>query len=360
MAKADLGPTDGAMTRRQAMAAAASAGVLMRAAMAEAAGERPMAKQARRYDVVVVGGGPAGLSAALVLGRACRTVLVCDAGRGRNAPAAGVHGFLTQDGTPPAELRRIAREQLKTYGVASHQGTATDARKVEGGFEVTLDGGEAVACRKLILASGMVDVLPEIPGLGELWGTGVIHCPYCHGWEFRDRPWAFLVPPEGVIEAATLLLGWTKALTLLTNGPSELSPEDRDWLEAHAITVVEERIDRLEGDGGELRGICLADGRRLEPAVLFVRAGLRQASDLPERLGCELVPDGPKAGMVQSDQFGATGVEGLYVVGDASGYGLPSVASAVAEGSAAAAAASRAIFAEDAARPSGGGPDRRG
>lgn len=348
----------GAMTRRQALAAAASAGVMLGAGPADPREEGLMAESNRRYDVVVVGGGPAGLSAALVLGRACLSVLVCDSGQGRNAPATGVHGFLTQDGAPPAELRRIGREQLRPYGVEFHDGEVVDARKAGDGFEVALDARKRVACRKLILATGMADVLPEIPGLRELWGTDVIHCPYCHGWEHRDRPWAVLAPPEAAVETTTLLLGWTRRLTLLTNGPSRLAPEDQAWLKERAVEVVEGRVERLEGVDGRLRTIRLEGGRRLERDVLFVRTQLRQASDLPKRLGCKLIADGPKAGMVQTDLFGATSVEGLYVVGDASEAGVSSVASAVSEGSVAASLASKSIFTENARRPAGG-PARR-
>ncbi len=356
-----IGADGGAITRRQALATAASAGVLLGGVPSNAREEGPMTASNRlydRYDVVVVGGGPAGLSAALVLGRACLEVLVCDSGKGRNAPAAGVHGFLTQDGTPPAELRRIGREQLRPYEVHFHEGAVVDARKTEGGFEVTLDKAGVIACRKLILATGMADVLPEIPGLRELWGTSVIHCPYCHGWEHRGQPWAALVPPETAIETATTLLGWSNQLTLLTNGPSRLAPDDRAWLEEHAVEVVEGRVERLEGNGGQLQAIWLEGSRRLEREVLFVRTQLRQPSDLPKRLGCELIADGPKAGMVRTDPFGATGVEGLYIVGDASHAGVPSVASAVAEGSIAATLASKAIFTEETQRPAGG-PVRR-
>jgi thioredoxin reductase len=348
------------MSRRRAVAVAAgSAGLILGAGVAAAEERGATAQPTRRFDVVVVGGGPAGLSAALVLGRACRSVLVCDSGRGRNAPAAGVHGFLTQDGIPPAELRRIGREQLRPYHVEWHDGAVVDARKSEGGFEVTLDGAGVVACRKLILATGMVDVLPEIPGLRELWGASVIHCPYCHGWEYRGKPWAVLVPPEAAIETATLLFGWTRELTLLTDGPSRLTPEDRAWLEKRGVEVVEGRVERLEGKGGRLRSILLEGGRRLEREVLFVRTQLRQSSDLPVRLGCELVVDGPKAGMARTDPFGATSVEGLYIVGDASDAGSPSVASAAAEGATAAALASKAIFTEDARQAVGGGPALR-
>lgn len=333
------------MSRRQAIAlAAGSTALFLRSEPMQA---EEIVKDARRFDVVIVGGGPAGLSAALVLGRACRHVLVCDAGPGRNAPAAGVHGFFSQDGTPPSELRRIGREQLKPYSIELRDVPATGARKTEGGFEVTLGEAETVACRKLILATGLADELPEIPGLKELWGAGVILCPYCHGWEFRDRPWAFMAPPEHVVESAMLLLGWTKQLALLTNGAAGIPPDDRVWLGRHSIEVVEERIERLEGGDGKLAAVRFEGGRRLERSVLQLRAPLRQRSQLPARLGCEIVESGPAAGMVKTDPTGATNVEGLYVIGDASA-GAPSVALAVADGSMAAGAANRAILTEDA------------
>lgn len=358
MARDDMRTKENVITRREAIVAAASASVLM-AAVPAAASEGRMPELKDRYDVIVVGGGPAGLSAALVLGRACRSVLLCDSDKGRNAPAEGVHGFLGQDGTPPSELRRVGREQLRPYDVTMLDGKVVDARKAEWGFEVVLDGGRAVSCRKLILATSVTDVLPEIPGLSELWGKSVIHCPYCHGWEFRGRRWAFLVPAEAVVDMGTLLSGWTTKLTLLTNGPSEVSADHRAWLEERGVEIVEGRIERLEGDGEKLKAIHVEGGRRLERDVLFVHGRLRQASDLAVRLGCSLVDSGPKAGVVESDPFGATEVEGLYVAGDASEAGMPSVASAVYEGAVAGAFASRAIFTEDARRPPGG-PARRG
>ena len=336
------------LTRRQALVmAAGSAGVLLGGGIVPAAGDDAAAKPVRRYDVVVVGGGPAGLSAALVLGRACRKVLVCDAGPGRNAPAAGVHGFLSQDGTSPADLRRMSWEQLKRYDVEHQQTKVTDARKTDTGFAVTLDGGEVVACRKLVLGTGMVDVLPEIRGLQELWGKAVIHCPYCHGWEFRGRPWAFLVPPEAAVEVATLLLGWTKRLTLLTNGPAQISADHRAWLAKYAVEIVEQRIDRLEGDGERLKAIHLDGGRSLEREVLFVRGSIRQASELPQKLGCTLLDQGPMAGMVRTEPTGATQIDGLFVVGDASGIGVPTVTSAVAEGAMVGGVANMAMLKEE-------------
>jgi len=337
-----------AIDRRRFLAAAAVAAGTGFETRAAAAAEGERMADRFDFDAVVVGGGPAGLSAALVLGRARRRVLVCDAGEGRNAPAEGVHGFLTQDGTPPAELRRVGREQLARYGVAFREGRVSAARKVEGGFEVTPDGGEAVRARTLILATGLADVLPEVPGLKEVWGRGVFHCPFCHGWEVRDRPWAFIAPPEGVVESATMFLGWTKGLTLLTDGRAGYAPALRAWLAAQGVKVEDDRVERVEGAEGRLTAVVLAGGRRLTPAALFVRTTLKPRSGLAESLGCALVAEGPKAGMVRTGPMGATDVPGLFVVGDASDGGVPTVASAVAEGATAAAFATRALLSEDA------------
>ena len=324
--------------RRFLAAAAATVGVLMDGRAVEGAGA------GRRVDVAVVGGGPAGLSAALVLGRACLRALVVDGGPGRNAPAPGVHGFLGQDGTPPAELRRVGREQLRPYDVAVEAGEVVAARRLGAeGFELDLGPGGRVECRRLILATGMVDVLPDIPGFRERWGDGVIHCPYCHGWETRGRPWAFLAPDAAIEEVGALLSGWTRALTCLADG-APVGPERRAWLAARGIALIEEKIAGLDGPGSRLAAIRFDGGRRLEVPTLFARVPTRQRSPLAEALGAELVKDGWNAGTIRADGFGATTVAGLFVAGDASGAGLPSVASAVAQGAAAAAAASRALI----------------
>lgn len=350
-------------TRRQVLAVtAASAGLVLKNRTATAGEDTPMDPNLlneKQYDAVIIGGGPAGLSAALVLGRACRRVLVCDVGSGRNAPAAGVHGFFSQDGTAPAELRRIGQEQLKPYDVTIRQGTtATDARQVEGGFAVTLEEDEVVQCRKLILATGLSDVLPEIPGLKELWGTGVFHCPYCHGWEVRNRPWAFHVQSEQAVETGTLLLGWTKQLTLLTHGLWKPTDDQRGWMIDHGIEVIDAPVERLEGAGGALNAIHLQGGRRLDRAALFVQTRLRQQSALAVKLGCALVAEGPKQGMVETKPTGETKVEGLYIAGDASDANVPSVASAVAEGAFVAALANRTMLTDDARHGADTAPGR--
>ena len=292
------------------------------------------------YEVVIVGGGPAGLSAALVLGRARRRVLVCDVGEPRNAPSPAAHSFFTRDGAPPAELLRVGREQLRPYDTVELR----DARVIAAGpnrggvpgFGVTPDGGRRVSCRHLILATGLVDDLPAIPGLRELWGTSVLHCPYCHGWEARDEPFGLLGNGAEAVHFAKILLGWSRDLVVCTNGPADLSPEDRAWMKANGVAVRDERVAALEADAaGRLEAVTFDRGEPLPRRALFVRAPLRQRSPLPQMLGCTFLQDPPYKGLVRVDETGYAGVEGLYVVGDAS-RGFAQISTAVYEGAAAA------------------------
>jgi thioredoxin reductase len=262
------------------------------------------------FDVVIVGGGPAGLSAALNLGRARKRVLLCDAGPRRNAAAEQIHGFVTQDGTPPTDFRRIGRRQLETY-------TNVDARDVHveeiggerGAFQVRLASGD-VAARRILLCTGMIDVLPDIEGFRELWGRSIFQCPYCHGWEVQDRKFGFLAPGAELIDFALLLRGWSGDVTVLTDGKFSVPPEARTRLDGAGVRVEERGIVRLSGGDEGLERIELADGGSLPLDVLFARPPQRQVA-LVQALGPALDP----GGYVQVEEQ-RTSIPGIYAAGD--------------------------------------------
>jgi len=323
----------------------------------ETARQRKMDGGEARYDTVVVGAGVAGLSAALVLGRSRRRVLVLDGGEPRNAPSSGAHGFFSRDGIPPAELLRIGREQLAPYeSVEYRRARARKAGDVSGAFEVVLEDGTTVLARRLILATGVADELPDRPGFSELWGRGVYHCPYCHGWEVRDRPLAVLNSGEGAADRALFIRNWSRDLVLLTDGPAKLDEEDRQRLGALGVPVREERISRLEGDPGRepgaagrgLERVVFEDGSTLARAGLFYVPSQSQRSALAEDLGCELERRAHSLVVASDPTTRETTVPGVYAVGDAVGTGpLQSVALAAASGAAAAYFVNHALATED-------------
>jgi thioredoxin reductase len=265
------------------------------------------------YDAVIAGGGPAGLSAALVLGRCRRHVLVCDTGRPRNAASQGLHGFLTRDGVPPGELLRIAREQLEPYDVEIRQVEVTDARREDDEFLVLLDDRSCIRARLLLIATGVVDELPAIPGLRELYGRSVFHCPYCDGWELRDQPLAVYGRGRQGAGLAVSMKTWSGDVVLFTDGPSHLRQEDVQQLERHGITVRRERVVRLEGYSGVLERVVFANGDTVPRRALFFSTGQAQRSGLPMRLGCRF----NEKGTVRTDRNQATDIPGLFVAGDA-------------------------------------------
>lgn len=295
------------------------------------------------WDVIIVGAGPAGLSAALILGRCLRRVLVCDAGQPRNAAAHELHGFLTRDAVPPAELLRLGREQLNRYETVelAHVMVVAAAR-VGGWFQVKLSDGRRLRARKLLVATGVVDEVPDIEGLPALYGRSVFHCPYCDGWEVRREPLAIYGQGQKGLGLALELTGWSKDLVLCTNGPPKLSPNNMNRLTRHGIRVRTEPIARLEGSDGVLERVIFRTGDDLPRRAMFFSTGQRQHSNLAATLGCDFT----RKGAVRTGKYEATHIPGLYVAGDASRMAQLSIIAA-AEGAGAAFAINTALLAED-------------
>lgn len=267
----------------------------------------------KRYDVIIVGAGPAGLNAALVLGRCRHSVLMFDSGQYRNSVSHAMHGFLSRDGFPPSELLRVGREQLQPYGVEIHEGEIKNVTKGEQGFELTNAQGQVFACRKLLLATGIVDNLPELEGFDELYGMSAFHCPYCDGWENRDkRIVAYARGPE-IADFALTLHAYTEDLIVCTDGPAEISDEERMQLTRNKIPLIEKPVARLEGTAGQLARIVFADGELIERDSLFFHLGQKQRSQLAAQLGCKVSNEkGAK-----TDEKKATNIPDVFIAGDA-------------------------------------------
>jgi len=296
------------------------------------------------YDVIVVGAGPAGLSAALILGRCRRTVLICDSGKPRNAASRALHGYLTRDGVDPRDFRSIGREELARYEtVHLNDVEVTDARCHEDGrFTVTLADGSIVRSRKLLVATGVCDNLPEIDGIQELYGRSVFHCPYCDGWELRDQPIAIYGKDQRGVGLSLELTAWSRDLVLCTDGPGGIADEDRVLLARNGIRIREERVIALEGRDGILERIVFATGEPLGRRAMFFTSGQFQRSELAMRLGCEV----NDKGTVRTGKYESTHLPGLYVAGDAS-RAVQWVVVAAAEGAEAAFAINSDLIKED-------------
>ncbi len=295
------------------------------------------------FDVLIVGGSVAGLSAALLLGRSRRSVLVLDSGKPANRQTPHSHSLLTRDGTPPAQLAALAREQALAYPtVTLRSATVTRATRENGVFSVKTAAGEAFQAKRLLLATGVADQLPDLPGFAACWGISVLHCPYCHGYEVRDQRLGVLANGDAAFEFARLLLNWSRNLTLFTNGPSTLSQAQAQTLIRLGIGLVETPLTAIPHESGYLSGLALADGRTHALDALFARVPFAQSSDLGEQLGCEL----DDWGLLKTDDFGKTSTAGVFAAGDNSTL-MRQVVTAAARGATAAGFINRDLVEED-------------
>jgi len=290
------------------------------------------------FDVIIIGGGPAGLSAALVLARCRRRVLLCDAGQPRNARSSALHGFLSRDCIPPLELLRLGREELRPYGVEPRNATVTSLAHTDDFFEATLDDHQTVRARMALIATGVRDHLPEIPGLQECYGVTVHHCPYCDGWEHRDQVVAVIGRGTSGAGLALSLKTWTSRVVLCTNGTRAIRPRDRQQLDNQGIELHPSRIVRVEHDGPLVRAIVFANGGSVRCDAVFFSARQSQQCDFAAQLGCEM----NRGGVVKTGNLGQTHLPGLYVVGDAS-RDVQFAIVAAAEGAKAAVAINKAL-----------------
>jgi thioredoxin reductase len=299
------------------------------------------------YDVAVVGGGAAGLSAALVLTRARRKVVVIDAGKPRNAPASHMHGFLSRDGMPPAELLAAGREEVTGYGGHLLDGTVaristrpdpTDGSRL---FEVSLEDGRSLGARRVLVTTGLRDELPDVPGVRERWGRDLLHCPYCHGHEVRDQPLGVLGGTPEAVAHAHLVREWAGDVVLFTHG-NALTSDQTEGLLARAVGVVEEPVARLVVEDDRLTGVELASGHVVPRTAVFVRPSFVPNDDLLTELGCAT----DDHGWVVTDGTGLTTVPGVWAAGNAANP-RAQVITAAGEGSAAAIAINNDLVEED-------------
>ncbi len=298
-------------------------------------------------DVVVIGGSAAGLSAALTLGRSRRSVLVIDSGRPRNAPAHAVHGFLSREGLRPSQLLALGRDEVRMYGAQVVEAEVTAARRAEAGFVVALDDARTVRARRLLLATGLVDELPDTAGVEERWTRDVLHCPYCHGFEVRDRALGVLGSDARAVHQALLLGQWSAEVTLFRHQAPE--PTDAEWeqLAARGVSVVEGEVERLEVQDDRLTSVRLRGGVSVRCEALFVSPRFAARTELAAGLGLT-VTDTPVGNFVATEDGGHAG-PGVWVAGNVANP-VGQVVQSAAEGARAAMAINADLVAEDMAR----------
>jgi len=283
------------------------------------------------FDVIIVGASYSGLSAAMALGRSLRTVLVIDSGLPCNRQTPHSHNFITHDGRKPAEIAALAKEQVRQYStVEFHNGIAATGMRSGEVFEITTAANETFRAGKLIFATGIKDLMPNIPGFAECWGITVIHCPYCHGYEVRGKKTGVLANGDVGFEYASLISNWTKDLTLITNGKSTLTADQQKVLERRNIKLIEKEVQKVDHNNGQIRKVVFNDNSEFALDALYARVPFEQHCGIPQQLGCELT----ELGYIKTDPMQKTNVPGVYACGD-NASPMRTVSNAVATGTAA-------------------------
>ncbi|WP_163161531.1 NAD(P)/FAD-dependent oxidoreductase [Arthrobacter sp. Alg241-R88] len=309
-----------------------------------------MNHQEQLFDVAVIGGGPAGLSAGVALARALRSVVVIDAGGQRNLRAEGVHGFLTREGMSPSELLAAGRAELSDYGGQNITGFVESARRDGDGFVLSLEDGSTCTARRLLITSGIEDELPDLPGVAERWGRDVLYCPYCHGWEIRNRQVGVLASDAHAVSQALTFRQWSPDVTLLLNDKLALSPGQAEQLGARSVKAVDGRVRNVVVQGDKLTGVTLDDGSAVPLEVLVVSPATVSKANMLQDLGLELdgLEEGPGARLA-TDESGLTSCPGVWAAGNATDVSAQ-VMTAAAAGLKAAAAINADLVLEDTRR----------
>ena len=282
----------------------------------------------KNFEVIIVGGSYAGLSAAMALGRSLRNVLIIDNGQPCNRQTPHSHNFITQDGVPPAEIAAKAKEQVLKYKTVEFiTDLAVSAEKTKKGFSITTQSGDIVTAEKLIIATGVKDIIPKIDGFAECWGISMIHCPYCHGYEVRNKKTGIMANGERAFHLASLVNNLTDNLTILTTGKADFTFHQMAKLESHQIAIIETEISAIEHQDGYLQKVIFNTGEKVAFDAMYTGFPFTQHSDIPISLGCELT----EHGHIKVNEFQQTTIEGIYACGDNSTM-MRSVAGAVANG----------------------------
>ncbi|MCX8534373.1 NAD(P)/FAD-dependent oxidoreductase [Chryseobacterium luquanense] len=281
-----------------------------------------------QYEVIIIGGSYSGLSAAMALGRSLRKVLVIDSGKPCNEQTPHSHNFLTQDGKTPKEIASLAKKQVEEYDTVSfYHGKAINIKKTENGFEIITENGETLSSKKLIIATGITDEIPDIKGFKESWGISLIHCPYCHGYEYKGKKTGIIAHGDKAVHISSLVKNLTENVTILTRGKANFSEEQLEKLKNNQIKIIETEISELKNENGHVKSLVFIDGKEINFEAVYGAFPFQQHSDIPKILGCEFT----EFGHIKTDFMQKTNIPGVFVCGDNSSM-MRSVSNSVMTG----------------------------